>query len=54
MHSNEFLDRGLARLYRGRLIPIMRGGDDRDPLFPDLPTDFAALSEEDLQAFIDA
>ena len=54
MDTNELIARGLARYYRGRLIPIMRGGDENADLFPVPPEDFATLSDEDLQTFIDA
>lgn len=52
--AQKLVDQGLARWYRGRLIPLMKGGSGEDePLFPEIPEDFAALSDEDLQSFID-
>lgn len=54
MDTNELVARGLARYHRGRLIPTMRGGDESADLFPVPPADFATLSDEELQTFIDA
>lgn len=46
---NHLVAAGLARWYRGRLIPIIQGGDGRDePLFPTLPDDLTSLSDETL------
>jgi hypothetical protein len=48
----DSLHRGLAREYRGRLIPVMKGGDPAadDSPFPVVPEDLAALTVEDLAA----
>jgi len=51
LYEQHLVEAGLARVYRGRLIPIMRGGDGRDePLFPVVPDDLTVASVEDLDA----
>lgn len=55
--QHDLIARGLARLYRGRLIPVMKGGDGREDdttLFPDVPEDYTSLSVEELDAFVAA
>jgi hypothetical protein len=50
-HQQHLIEQGLARVYRGRVIPVMRGGSDADDnLFPDVPTDLSALSADELSA----
>lgn len=48
----HLIDQGLARWYGGRLIPILKGGDGRDELFPAMPENFDALSDEDLASLL--
>jgi hypothetical protein len=53
----KYVEEGFARWYRGRLIPIIRGGDGRDedePLFPALPEDLSALNDEELAGHLEA
>lgn len=50
-HQHLLIEQGLARMYRGRVIPVMRGGSDADDnLFPDVPADLSALSADELSA----
>lgn len=52
--EKDLVARGLARVYRGRLIPIMQGGSDEDePLFAEVPDDLTSLSDEDLQGLVE-
>ena len=50
--SQDLVEQGLARWYQGRLIPVLRGGDgrDEDNLFPEVPEDLSALTDDELSA----
>lgn len=53
-YDADLIARGLARLHNGRVIPVMRGGDPAtDRPFPLIPEALDALSDDDLQAFVD-
>lgn len=49
-HIQALIDARLADIYRGRVIPIIRGGDGRDEegIFPSLPEDLKALTDDEL------
>lgn len=55
-HQQSLVDRGFARVYNGRLIPVMRGAEDDSPetIFAELPADLSALSAADLAALAES
>jgi hypothetical protein len=54
LYEHALVSKGFARWHRGRLIPIMRGGDQRsDGMFPELPADLATLTDEELSSLHD-
>jgi hypothetical protein len=49
LYEHELVAKGLACWYKGRLIPVMRGGDGRDePLFESIPADLSEIEDEEL------
>ncbi len=48
-YEQECLDRGLAVMHNGRLLPVLRGGSPAsDSLFPSIPEDLAAVADDEL------
>lgn len=53
-HQRALLAQGLACWYRGRLIPVMRGGDSLFPELPATPEEFTALTDEQIAEHLEA
>jgi hypothetical protein len=49
LYEHELVRKGLACWYKGRLIPVIRGGDGRDePLFADIPAKLEEIDDAEL------